>query len=96
MITDSTTKRFRQVYIEITNKCNLTCSFCPRTGRPPADMDAALFARIVEEVKPLTDKVYFHVMGEPLMHPDFTHFIQICADKALPVAITTNGTMLNT
>lgn len=96
MITDSTTKRFRQVYIEITNKCNLTCSFCPRTGRPPADMDAALFARIVEEVKPLTDKVYFHVMGEPLMHPYFTQFIQICADKALPVAITTNGTMLNT
>ena len=96
MITDSTSKRFRQVYIEITNKCNLTCSFCPRTRRPTADMDAALFARIVEEVKPLTDKVYFHVMGEPMMHPDFTHFIQICADKALPVAITTNGSMLNT
>ncbi len=96
MITDSTTKRFRQVYIEITNKCNLTCSFCPRTKRPPTDMDAALFARIVEEVKPLTDKVYFHVMGEPLMHPDFKQFIQICADKGLPVAITTNATMLNT
>ena len=94
-MTDSTSKRFRQAYIEITNKCNLACSFCPRTGRPPADMDAALFARIVEEVKPLTDTVYFHVMGEPLMHPDFTQFIQICADKALPVAITTNGTMLN-
>lgn len=96
MIKESTTrKRFRQVYIEITNKCNLTCSFCPRTGRSPTDMDAALFARIAEEVKPLTDKVYFHVMGEPLMHPDFTDFIQICADKGLPVAITTNGTMLN-
>lgn len=95
MIIESTTRRFRQVYIEITNKCNLTCSFCPRTGRPPADMDAALFAMIAEEVKPLTDKVYLHVMGEPLMHPEFTHFIQICADKELPVAITTNGTMLN-
>lgn len=92
----TTTRRFRQVYIEITNKCNLTCSFCPRTGRPLADMDAALFARIAAEVKPLTDKVYLHVMGEPLMHPDFTHFIRICADQALPVAITTNGSMLNT
>ncbi|MEK6725991.1 MAG: radical SAM/SPASM domain-containing protein [Deltaproteobacteria bacterium] len=95
MITDSTTKRFRQVYIEITNKCNLSCSFCPRTRRPPADMDAALFARIVEEVKPLTDKVYLHVMGEPLMHPDFTHFIQISADNAMPLAITTNGSMIH-
>ena len=96
MITDSTTKRFRQVYIEITNKCNLSCSFCPRTRRTPADMDAALFARIVEEVKPLTDKVYLHVMGEPLMHPDFTHFIHISADNAVPLAITTNGSMIHT
>ncbi|MDO8444563.1 MAG: SPASM domain-containing protein [Deltaproteobacteria bacterium] len=96
MIKDPTTKRFRQVYIEITNRCNLTCSFCPRTGRPLADMEPALFARIAEEVKPLTEQVYLHVMGEPLMHPNFSDLIQICAYKALPVAITTNGSMLNT
>ena len=96
MIKDSTTKRFRQVYIEITNRCNLTCSFCPRTGRPLADMDPALFARIAEEVKPLTEQVYLHVMGEPLMHPDFPGLARICAEQALPVAITTNGSMLNT
>ncbi len=97
MIKDATlSKRFRQVYIEITNRCNLTCSFCPRTGRPLADMEPELFARIAEEVKPLTEQVYLHVMGEPLMHPKFSDLIQICADKALPVAITTNGSMLNT
>lgn len=89
-------KRFKQVYIEITNRCNLICSFCPRTGRPLSDIDSALFARIIEEVKPLTDQVYLHVMGEPLMHPKFSDLIQICADKALPVAITTNGSKLNT
>lgn len=96
MTKEPPTKRFRQVYIEITNRCNLTCSFCPKTERPLADMEPALFSKIAEEVKPLTDQVYFHVMGEPLMHPDFTSFVQICADKGLPVAITTNGSMLNT
>ncbi len=96
MTNETPNKRFRQVYIEITNKCNFSCSFCPRTGRPLADMDAVLFARIAEEVKPLTDQIYLHVMGEPLMHPNFSELIQICFDKGLPVAITTNGSMLNT
>lgn len=95
MTKETPTKHFRQVYIEITNRCNLACSFCPRTGRPLADMVPALFSKIVEEVKPLTDQVYFHVMGEPLMHPNFSELIQICADKGLPVAITTNGSMLD-
>lgn len=89
-------KQFKQVYVEITNRCNMACSFCPRTGRPPADMEPALFARIMEELKPLTDKVYLHVMGEPLMHPEFPHLIDTCASLRMPVAITTNGSLLHT
>lgn len=96
MTEGTTAKRFKQVYIEITNRCNLACSFCPRTGRPLTDMDTAMFASIIDEIKPLTEQVYLHVMGEPLMHPDFSHMVQICADKGLPVAITTNGTRLGT
>lgn len=92
----TTTRRFSQVYIEITNRCNLTCPFCPRTGRPLADMDTVMFAGIIAEVKPLTEQVYLHVMGEPLVHPNFSRLIRICAEQALPVAITTNGSMLNT
>lgn len=85
--------RFRQVYVEITNVCNLACPFCPGTGRAPAYMDAALFAGIAEQLKPLTEQVYFHVMGEPLLHHEFARLIDICAGLELPVAITTNGTM---
>ncbi len=87
--------RFRQIYIEITNVCNLACPFCPGTGRAPAYMDAALFADIARQVKPLTEQVYLHVMGEPLLHPELTRFIEICAGLGLPVAITTNGTLLD-
>ena len=88
--------RFRQIYIEITNVCNLACPFCPGTSRAPAYMDATLFADIARQVKPLTEQVYLHVMGEPLLHPEFARFIEICASLELPVAITTNGTLLDT
>lgn len=90
-----TAVRFRQVYIEITNICNLDCSFCPGTRRQPATMDSALFTEIIKQVKPLTDRIYLHVMGEPLLHPEFSLFSQICAEHELPVAITTNGSMFN-
>ena len=69
--------RFRQIYIEITNVCNLACPFCPGSSRAPAYMDAAMFADIAQQVKPLTEQVYFHVMGEPLLHPDFSRFIEV-------------------
>ena len=88
--------RFRQIYIEITNVCNLACPFCPGTGRAPAYIDAGLFADIAQQVKPLTEQVYFHVMGEPLLHPEFASLIEICAGLELPVAITTNGTLFDT
>jgi radical SAM protein with 4Fe4S-binding SPASM domain len=59
-------------------------------------MDAGLFAEIAKQVKPLTEQVYFHVMGEPLLHHEFARFIEICAGLELPVAITTNGTLFDT
>jgi len=88
--------RFRQIYIEITNVCNMACPFCPGTGRAPAYMDAAMFADIARQVKPLTEQVYLHVMGEPLLHPEFDRLIDICAGLELPVAVTTNGTLFDT
>lgn len=94
MAEETTKKRFKQVYIEITNRCNLTCAFCPRTDRPLADMDPALFSKIIEELRPITEQVYLHVMGEPLMHPEFPGLIRICSGHELPVAITTNGSLL--
>jgi len=58
-------------------------------------MDSILFTEIVKQVKPLTDQIYLHVMGEPLLHPEFSFLVQICAEHELPVAITTNGSMFN-
>lgn len=86
-------KRFRQIYIEITNVCNLSCGFCPGTARAARFMDFELFTRCAEEAAPLADQVYLHVMGEPLLHPDIIRCISYCASLNLPVSVTTNGTL---
>lgn len=87
-------KRFKKVYIEITNICNLSCNFCPKTGRKLEFSNEEKFRKIIEEVKEYTDYVYFHLMGEPLLNENLEKFLEICAENNLKVNITTNGTLL--
>jgi len=88
-------KRFKKVYIEITNKCNLDCSFCVRTNKPKKDMSIDEFKIVIDKIKDYTDYVYLHVQGEPLLHKDLEEFLKICEDNNLKVNITTNGTLIN-
>ena len=88
-------KRFKKVYIEITNVCNLSCNFCPKTSRLPEMMDANRFGTILAAVKPYTDHIYFHLMGEPLLNPNIQTFLQMSHEAGLKVNLTTNGTLLN-
>lgn len=88
-------KRFKKVYIEITNICNLDCNFCPKTKRTPKLLNEAEFSRIVKEIKPYTDYVYFHLMGEPFLNEHLGRFLEICHENSLKVNITTNGTLIH-
>ena len=87
-------KRFRKVYLEISNVCNLRCSFCPGTKRPAKRMEEREFRLLTEKLRPYTDYVYFHLMGEPLCHPQLGEFLKIAGDHGFRVIITTNGTLL--
>ncbi len=88
-------KMFKKVYIEITNVCNLACSFCPKTMRNPEFMKIETFRNILEQIKPYTDYIFFHVKGEPLLHPDLDKFLDLSFDKGFKVNITSNGTLIN-
>lgn len=88
-------KKYKKVYIEITNICNLKCDFCPDTKRDLKYMNIEEFLHVVKEIRPFTDYVYFHLMGEPLLNPDLKSFFNICSDYGLKVNITTNGTLLD-
>ena len=87
-------KKFRKTYIEITNVCNLSCDFCPQSSRTPRYMSIALFEAILLELKGLSRLLHFHVMGEPLLHPEIGGFLNRCADFGYRVNLVTNGSLL--
>lgn len=87
-------KRFKKVYIEITNICNLSCNFCPKTKRKLNMTTEDRFSHIINEVKPYTDYIYLHLMGEPLLSPDLGKFLEVSHENQLKVNLTTNGTLL--
>ena len=87
-------KKFRKIYLEISNVCNLRCSFCPGTKRAPHVMNEADFTVLATRLRPWTDYLYFHLMGEPLCHPHLQQFLQIAGTLGFKVILTTNGTLL--
>ncbi|QHQ61674.1 radical SAM protein [Anaerocolumna sedimenticola] len=88
-------RKFKKFYIEITNVCNLACSFCPETKRQAGFMNKETFTNILDQIKPYTEYLYFHVKGEPLLHPELDLFLDISYEKGFKVNITTNGTLIN-
>ena len=88
-------KRFKKVYLEISNICNLSCCFCPGTDREPMVMQEQDFCTALAKLRTWTDYLYFHLMGEPLCHPNLERYLQLAADAGFKVIITTNGTLLS-
>ncbi len=88
-------KRFQKVYLEISNVCNLHCQFCPGTKRSPKIMTQAELDLLLPKLRPWTDFLYFHLMGEPLCHPQLEQFLQSAENHGFKVILTTNGTLLN-
>ena len=87
-------RKFKQIYVEITNICNLNCSFCPKNNRPKRFMTVDEFDIITDEISPITNTICLHLMGEPLLHPNIKEIFEICNEKNLNVYLTTNGTLL--
>ena len=87
-------KRFKKIYIEITNKCNLNCTFCSPLKRELKEMSVEEFSLIISKIKSFTDYIYLHVKGEPLLHSHLDEILSICDKENIKVNITTNGTLL--
>lgn len=84
----------KRVYLEITNVCNLACHFCPGTAREPHFLSVREFSLFLEKLRGQTEYLYFHVMGEPLLHPELPLFLNMAANGGFKVCLTTNGTLL--
>lgn len=95
------------VDIELTNRCNATCSFCPRDKTPHQGLmsdetfcgalERAVEHRgVVEQVFPDSRfNIVFCGMGEPLLHPKVVEYTRRATDAGLDVHLSTNGSLLD-
>jgi hypothetical protein len=85
---------YSRVYVEITNICNMACSFCHGHHRAPRQMTQEEYARVLQQLRGKTEYIYHHLMGEPLTHPLLPRFIEMAKAAGFRPMITTNGTLL--
>jgi radical SAM protein with 4Fe4S-binding SPASM domain len=88
-------KRFKKIYIEITNGCNLRCSFCASDSRPTLSMSVEAFESILQRIGPYTNHIYLHVLGEPLLHPEILSMLSVADSYSIMVNLTSNGMLLD-
>ena len=86
---------FKKVYVEITNNCNLNCDFCIKNSRKNKFMSKVELELILNKLKPYTKYLYFHILGEPLLHPNINEFINLAKLYGYNVNITTNGYLID-
>ncbi len=88
-----------KVYIEPTNRCNITCRTCMRNVWDEAlgKMSEETFARLLAGLQDLSPRplVFFGGLGEPLFHPQTIEMIERVRAIGAPVELITNGVLLN-
>ena len=85
-------------FLEITNKCNFHCEFCPSDlqKRSSGFMDFSLIKKILDEIeqKKIVNKIHLHLMGEPTLHPKLNEILNYAKNKKISVDLITNGSTL--
>jgi len=85
---------FKKIYLEISNICNVQCSFCPVVEKDKKVMNVEEFEAALKEVAPLAEIVCLHLLGEPLAHPKFSEILDVCERYDTQIDLTTNGMLI--
>ena len=70
-------KQLKKAYLEITNICNLRCAFCSGTRRAAGFLSPENFQILAAKLRPHTEYLYLHLMGEPLLHPQLEELLEV-------------------
>ena len=86
--------KFYRIYVELTNVCGLSCSFCPTKSLPSKEMDLEFFDRVMEQAKAYTKEIACHVVGDPLTQSNLGAYLDIIHKHGLKAMLTTSGYFL--
>lgn len=84
--------------VEISNFCNLTCSYCPHPSqsRAKGNMSFSTFVDVVELAIECGQKdLFLNNFGEPLLHPELLEFISYAKTKGIECNFITNGILFD-
>lgn len=85
--------RFKQIYVEISNSCNLKCHFCPTPGASTL-LSPQKFENVLHKISGHCEQIALHLLGEPLLHPELKEILSIATRSQVPINLTTNGLLL--
>lgn len=89
--------RLTTLNVEVTNRCNLRCVYCPvnrSMARPRTDLPFETFRRLIERSPTVRTLLPFQ-WGEPLLHPRLFDMVRLAAGRGVRTFVTTNGTLLD-
>lgn len=85
-----------QLYIDITNACNMRCNFCLMGEIDDKKyIDVEIIKKVLVECNNYKLLGITITGGEPLLHPKFNEIIDTISEYKIPIAVVTNGALLN-
>lgn len=89
----------KRVILEVTSRCNATCTMCPRNAftRVKQHMDTELCKRVITELSEVgISGLWLFNLGESLLHPDFFEILDHCRSVGNlgTIWLSTNGTIM--
>jgi pyruvate-formate lyase-activating enzyme len=86
------------LYIQITNECNLRCVMCAHkvATKDSSFMDDELFHRCLDQAADhgINNVVFAAAYGEALLHPKGVEYLAEAVDRGFQVTVATNGNFL--
>lgn len=85
---------FKRIYLEISNICNVQCSFCPIVERNKLKMSLQEIENIFHKVEAYTNEVCLHLMGEPTAYSELPEVLKLAESFDFKINLTTNGLLI--
>lgn len=86
--------KFKRIYLELSNYCNLNCLFCTPKNKNTRMISKELAFKAIEEASSLTNEMCFHVLGEPLVYPYFFEVLDYLNEHGLDLMLSTNSRLI--